>query len=65
MNPMSNRARNHRADIRCHVELCLRRRGPELWQPLRKEPGVFPLSRSRCYYPRPQAQALIVAIVRL
>ena len=25
---------NHRADIRCDVELYLRRLGPELWEPL-------------------------------
>ena len=26
---------------------------------------AYPPSRSRCYYPRPRAQVLIVAIVRL
>ena len=49
--------------IRCDAELYLRRRGPELGNLWVR--WAYPLSRSRSHYPRPRAQALIVAIVRL
>ena len=52
------------ADIWCDVELYLRRRRPRIMATSRVR-WAYPLSRSRRHYPRPRAQALIVAIVRL